>query len=403
MLDLNPLLAIRQAIRQGPLLAVTAAAASLALYLQLRPVLRDIQHPPEEHTVTRARARVDAEERQRLTDVKVSAEDEPPYPMDVFPGGRQFKTVYGTIQVFEWGPEDGEKVLMMHGLSTPCIALGDMAKEFVNKGYRVMIFDLFGRGYSDAPNDLKHDARLYTTQILLVLSSSPLPWTGSSAFHIVGFSLGGSIAVAFAAYHASMLRSATLICPGGLIRTSHISPRSRFLYSSGLIPDWLRLRRLHSSLAPRNGAPSADVPEEVKDADMDFDEVPIAADQPCVRIGDVVRWQLEGNAGFVPSYLSTIRSALVYRRHDRVWRVLGDELARRRTTDAPPGLPGGRICLITAERDAIVVKDELIEDTKALFCIDAADLHVLKGGHEIAVSRGKDLASIAIGSWNRQH
>jgi hypothetical protein len=128
MFDLNELLAVWQA----PLLGALTAAVFLALYIQLRPVLRDIQHRPEEHTITHSKARVEAEQRQRLS--------EAPYLTDAFPGGRQFKTVYGTIQVFEWGPEDGEKVLMVHGLGTPCIALGDMAKEFVGKGYRVMIF-----------------------------------------------------------------------------------------------------------------------------------------------------------------------------------------------------------------------------------------------------------------------
>lgn len=128
MLDLNPLLAVRQA----PLLGALTAAVFLALYFRLPPAFRDIQHPPEEHTITHSKARVEAEQRQRFT--------ETPYLTDAFPGGRQFKTVYGTIQVFEWGPEDGEKVLMVHGLGTPCIALGDMAKEFVSQGYRVMIF-----------------------------------------------------------------------------------------------------------------------------------------------------------------------------------------------------------------------------------------------------------------------
>jgi hypothetical protein len=193
----------------------------------------------------------------------------------------------------------------------------------------------------------------------------------------------------------------TLICPGSLIRTSHISRRSRFMYSSCIIPEWLRLKLLYRDLEPRNGAPSADVPDENNQAGIDFDEVPITADQPRVRIGDVVRWQLEGNPGFVPSYLSTIRSALVYRRHDKVWRVLGDELWRRRTANAPPGLPGGRICLILAERDVIVVKDDLIEDIKEIFGMETVDMNVMKGGHEIAVSRGKDVASIAIQSWNR--
>ncbi|KAI9040689.1 alpha/beta hydrolase [Aspergillus affinis] len=293
MVDLNQLLAVKPA----SLLAALTAAILLALYGHPRQFLKGIQNLPEEYSITRAKARVDTDHEQQPTEL--------PYPVDASPGGR---TVYGTIQVFEWGPENGEKVLLVHGLGTPCIALGDMAKEFVRRGYRVMIFDLFGRGHSETPNDLPHDARLYTTQILLVLSSSPLSWTGSSAFHIVRFSLGGSIAVAFAAYHAILLRSITVICPGGLIRTSHISRRN--------------------------------IPDRAQGADMDFDAVPIAADRPQVRIGDVIRWQLRANPGFVPSYLSTIRGSLVFRRHDQMWKVLRDELARRRTPDGPPGLPG---------------------------------------------------------------
>ncbi|KAI1743150.1 putative alpha/beta fold family hydrolase [Xylaria scruposa] len=378
------------------LYALASAVVCLALYRYLGLITRDRNHSPEEHTFTPAKARhVENREKERHT--------ESPYLIDAFPGGRNFETVYGTIQIFEFGPEEGEKVLMVHGLSTPCIALGNMAREFVSKGYRVMIFDLFGRGYSDAPNDVKYDARLYTSQILLVLSSSPLSWAGTSAFHMVGFSLGGSIAVAFGAYHAHMLRSMTLVCPGGLIRKSLMSRRSQFLYSSGLIPEWMRIRHIRSSLEPRNGAPCADVPEESHHADIDFDDVPIAADQPRVRVGDVIKWQLEANPGFVSAYLSTIRSALVYRRHDRIWRVLGSELARRRGIDVPPpGLQGGRILLILAERDVTVVKDDTIEDIQTVLSLEDVDMHVMKGGHEVAVSQGKGVASVAMQYWDRQ-
>jgi pimeloyl-ACP methyl ester carboxylesterase len=305
-------------------------AVWFVLYRLFGHIFTDIEYPPEEHTITRAKAGVGVERRAKLM--------ETPYLPNTFPGGRQVSTVYGTIQVFEWGPEQGEKVLLVHGLGTPCIALGDMAKEFVSKSYRVMIFgeshidlpcnsrcisdcltlthnsisDLFGRGYSDTPNDLSHDARLYTTQILLVLSSSTLPWTGSSTFHIVGFSLGGSITVAFAAHHAHMLRSATLVCPGGLIRMSHISRSSRFLYSSRLIPDWLRLKLIRHSLAPaKRSSRLAEVPCEAGAGCMVYNDVSIAADRPRVRIGDVIQWQLDENPGSILSYLSTMRSALV--------------------------------------------------------------------------------------------
>lgn len=63
-----------------------------------------------------------------------------PYPPDILPGGRDAATPYGSIRIFEWGPEDGEKVLILHGISTPTISQGDLAHELVAKGYRVMLF-----------------------------------------------------------------------------------------------------------------------------------------------------------------------------------------------------------------------------------------------------------------------
>ena len=62
------------------------------------------------------------------------------YPQDIYPGGRDVVAPYGTIKVFEWGPEDGEKVLIMQGIGTPSLGYADMAKEFVSKGYRVMTY-----------------------------------------------------------------------------------------------------------------------------------------------------------------------------------------------------------------------------------------------------------------------
>ena len=67
-----------------------------------------------------------------------------PYPPDVFPGARDVDSPYGSIRVYEWGPEGGRKVLMVHGISTPCLAFGAVAHGLVEKGCRVMLFDLYG-------------------------------------------------------------------------------------------------------------------------------------------------------------------------------------------------------------------------------------------------------------------
>ena len=46
------------------------------------------------------------------------------YPPEALPGGRDVDSPYGNLRVYEWGPPAGKKVLFVHGVSTPCIALG---------------------------------------------------------------------------------------------------------------------------------------------------------------------------------------------------------------------------------------------------------------------------------------
>ena len=63
-----------------------------------------------------------------------------PYPPDVFPGARDVETPYGSIRVYEWGPNDGRKVLLIHGISTPSISMAGIADRLAKQGCRVMLF-----------------------------------------------------------------------------------------------------------------------------------------------------------------------------------------------------------------------------------------------------------------------
>jgi len=60
------------------------------------------------------------------------------------------------------------------------------------------------------------------------------------------------------------------------------------------------------------------------------------------------------------------------------------------------------MCLILAEKDPIVVKEEWIEDSSAVLGQDGVDVHVVGGGHEIAISKGREVADVALTVWNRQ-
>jgi hypothetical protein len=70
-----------------------------------------------------------------------------PYPPDYFPGARDVETPYGSVRVYEFGPESGKRVLFVHGISTPCISLGGLADALVTKGCRVMLFGKMATAY----------------------------------------------------------------------------------------------------------------------------------------------------------------------------------------------------------------------------------------------------------------
>jgi hypothetical protein len=62
------------------------------------------------------------------------------YQPDLVPGARDVVTPFGSTRVYEFGPEDGQKVLLVHGITTPCLSLADIARNLVNKGCRVMLY-----------------------------------------------------------------------------------------------------------------------------------------------------------------------------------------------------------------------------------------------------------------------
>ncbi|GAB7334601.1 hypothetical protein MBLNU13_g06571t1 [Cladosporium sp. NU13] len=118
-----------------------------------------------------------------------------PYPPDYYPGARDVKTPYGTMRAYEWGPESGRKVMLVHGDATY----------------------LWGRGYTDTPL-VPHTTTLLSLQLLFAASSSPLPWC-TETFSIIGFSLGGGITMDFVASFPHLVRSVALLAPAGMIRS----------------------------------------------------------------------------------------------------------------------------------------------------------------------------------------
>ncbi|KAK7432705.1 hypothetical protein QQZ08_000564 [Neonectria magnoliae] len=325
------------------------------------------------------------------------------YHPDLLPGARDVDTPYGSIRVYEFGPETGEKVLFVHGISTPCITLMPIANALVERGCRVMLFDLFGRGFSDGVADLPHDDRLYVSQMLLGLASSPLPWTGTNGLRLVGYSLGGGIAIHFANAFPHLVKDLVLLAPAGLIRAESFGRVSLFLFKSGFIPDRIlaiatrsRLQKpIASSRIPKT--PISDpVSDSVTDLVSPAAEIAAAeASDPAPgeaatglehRVLEYVRWMVIHHAGFVPAFMSSVRYAPLTEQHES-WA----KLANRKP---------GTTAIILAQSDEIIDLEDYCRDGIALVGGKENVLwRELPGGHDFVMTHAANIVKELEEMW----
>lgn len=225
-----------------------------------------------------------------------------------------------------------------------------LAADSQAKSSRKTLKDLFGRGFSDGVGDLPHDTRLYTSQILLALASSPLAWTGTQAFHLVGYSLGGGIAVPFANAFPHMVASLVLLAPAGLIDASSFGRLNRFVFASGFIPERILAvltgRRLQRPIAAR-AVQAAQAATVMAVAEVDT-KAPGEEAVPLEKgVLEYVRWMVRYHEGFVPAFMSCIRYAPLMGQHEQ-WKGL---LRRKAGTTA----------MIFAEADELIREPEYRE------------------------------------------
>jgi pimeloyl-ACP methyl ester carboxylesterase len=106
------------------------------------------------------------------------------------------------------GESDRPLVVLVHGFSTPSYIWDPTFEALVQSGYQVLRFDLYGRGFSDRP-DVDYDLNLFIGQTEDLLATLQI----DQPIHLMGLSMGGPIAAAYAGRHPEMIRSLTLIDP----------------------------------------------------------------------------------------------------------------------------------------------------------------------------------------------
>jgi pimeloyl-ACP methyl ester carboxylesterase len=106
------------------------------------------------------------------------------------------------------GPEDGQVVVLIHGFSVPLYIWDFNFSVLAEAGFRVLRYDLFGRGYSDRPA-ARYDQAFFDQQLTEMLDALEI----KRPVNLVGISMGGLVAVVFADRHPQRVRRLALIDP----------------------------------------------------------------------------------------------------------------------------------------------------------------------------------------------
>lgn len=101
-----------------------------------------------------------------------------------------------------------ETIVLVHGFSSPYFIYDGLYEQLVEAGYRVLRYDLLGRGLSDRPK-IKYNADTFVRQ-LNELTDRLLH---GEKFTLIGTSMGGIIATRFAQIHPDKVNRIILLAP----------------------------------------------------------------------------------------------------------------------------------------------------------------------------------------------
>jgi len=147
----------------------------------------------------------------------------------------RFTNLPSGLTHYQWrGPLDGPVAVCVHGLTTPSYVWDALVIGLNHMGYRVLTYDLYGRGYSDRAKG-PQDAEFFNLQLEELLQDQGV----DGGIMLLGYSMGGAIVTCYGAKHPDMLERLILLAPAGLgIKPGKLQS---FIGNTPIIGDWIMM------------------------------------------------------------------------------------------------------------------------------------------------------------------
>jgi pimeloyl-ACP methyl ester carboxylesterase len=144
-------------------------------------------------------------------------------------GAHQFVPLSEGVTHYELtGPEDGPSIILIHGASGPMGVWDATAPALATAGFRVLRFDLYGRGLSDRPPLSRYALDTYARQTTELAERVGLRWP----VHLVGSSMGAMVSTEIARAAPDKVRALSFVGPAGF--PLQVSPLARLMNIQGV-------------------------------------------------------------------------------------------------------------------------------------------------------------------------
>ena len=111
--------------------------------------------------------------------------------------------------------ENGQILVLVHGFSTPSVVWEGLLSYLLEEGFKVLVYDHYGRGYSSRPK-VKYTKDLFVDSLDELIEHQQI----NQKINLVGYSMGGPIVAGFAEKHIEKVRSVSFIAPAGYMSLS---------------------------------------------------------------------------------------------------------------------------------------------------------------------------------------
>lgn len=163
----------------------------------------------------------------------------------------KFAKLSGGQTHYRWsGRTRGPVIVLVHGLTTPSVVWDQIIPALNDLGFRVLSYDLYGRGFSDLPRG-EQSLAYFTRQLDELLADQGI----DEDITLIGYSMGGSIVTAFAAAQPHRVARVLLVASAGIeLKESRLE---QFCRKVPVLGDWshrlIVARQMRRGVAAKSG------------------------------------------------------------------------------------------------------------------------------------------------------